>query len=137
MDWQGAKKIESDDLAGCHDSLNGSYYIVKPFEALEWLARIETVLRRFGKRENVTAFKDLQDFLGKREVRVQYERIDGLMPERWSNFDYAPQAPSIPIPDAAISAAFYNNVPICHSGQVTGGIKQEPTTGVGRCLLLQ
>lgn len=51
-------------------------YIVKPFEALELLARIETVLRRFGREETLLEFKDLQVFLDRREARVRGRPVD-------------------------------------------------------------
>lgn len=59
-----------------YDKVNGlklgaDDYMVKPFEAIELLARIETVLRRYGKEENVIEFRDLQVAVDKREVTMQ------------------------------------------------------------------
>lgn len=49
---------------------------MKPFETLELLARIETVLRRFGSEEHVIEFKELQVYLDKREVRVKGQPVE-------------------------------------------------------------
>ncbi|WP_028609338.1 response regulator transcription factor [Paenibacillus harenae] len=56
-----------------YDKVNGlklgaDDYMVKPFEAIELLARIETVLRRYGKEERVMAFQSIQVDLDKREA---------------------------------------------------------------------
>jgi len=59
-----------------YDKVNGlklgaDDYIVKPFEAIELLARIEAVLRRYGKEERLMAFQTIQVDLDKREVIKQ------------------------------------------------------------------
>ncbi|EJW15136.1 response regulator transcription factor [Paenibacillus alvei] len=59
-----------------YDKVNGlklgaDDYIVKPFEAIELLARIEAVLRRYGKEERLMAFQTIQVDLDKREVLKQ------------------------------------------------------------------
>ncbi|KPV57656.1 response regulator [Paenibacillus sp. A3] len=59
-----------------YDKVNGlklgaDDYIVKPFEAIELLARIETVLRRYGKEERLMTFQTIQVDLDKREVIKQ------------------------------------------------------------------
>lgn len=59
-----------------YDKVNGlklgaDDYIVKPFEAIELLARIEAVLRRYGKEERLVAFQTIQVDLDKREVLEQ------------------------------------------------------------------
>ncbi|GAV12822.1 response regulator transcription factor [Paenibacillus sp. NAIST15-1] len=59
-----------------YDKVNGlklgaDDYIVKPFEAIELLARIEAVLRRYGKEERLVAFQTIQVDLDKREVLKQ------------------------------------------------------------------
>ncbi|NOJ72738.1 response regulator transcription factor [Paenibacillus alvei] len=59
-----------------YDKVNGlklgaDDYIVKPFEAIELLARIEAVLRRYGKEERLLAFQTIQVDLDKREVLKQ------------------------------------------------------------------
>lgn len=69
-----AKNSVIDKVHGL--KLGAEDYIVKPFEALELLARIETVLRRFGKEETVLEFNGLQVFLDKREVRLQGKPVD-------------------------------------------------------------
>lgn len=46
-------------------------YMVKPFETLELLARMETVLRRYGKVENHITFKRIEVNVEKREVVIQ------------------------------------------------------------------
>ncbi|RXZ83219.1 DNA-binding response regulator [Paenibacillaceae bacterium] len=56
-----------------YDKVNGlklgaDDYMVKPFEAIELLARIETVLRRYGKEERIMEFQAIQVDIDKREV---------------------------------------------------------------------
>ncbi|RRJ67194.1 DNA-binding response regulator [Paenibacillus oralis] len=74
-----AKNAVTDKVHGL--KLGAEDYIVKPFEALELLARIETVLRRFGREETVITFRDLQVLLDKREVRVQGKPVELTMKE--------------------------------------------------------
>jgi len=59
-----------------YDKVNGlklgaDDYMVKPFEAIELLARIETVLRRYGKDERTMTFQNIQVNLDKREVTMK------------------------------------------------------------------
>lgn len=49
--------------------LGAQDYIVKPFEAMELLARIETVLRRYGKVKDILEFKDIKIYLKERIVK--------------------------------------------------------------------
>lgn len=70
-----------------HDIVNGlklgaDDYMVKPFEGIELLARIETVLRRYGKEETVTVFQHIQVDLDKREVSIQDEPVE-LTPKEY------------------------------------------------------
>ncbi|GJM73603.1 DNA-binding response regulator [Paenibacillus macerans] len=69
-----AKNAVIDKVQGL--KLGAEDYIVKPFETLELLARIETVLRRFGSEEHVIEFKELQVNLDKREVRVKGQPVE-------------------------------------------------------------
>lgn len=52
-----ARQNVLDKVAGLR--LGAEDYIVKPFEALELLARIEVVLRRAGKMQNAVTYKDI------------------------------------------------------------------------------
>lgn len=59
-----------------YDKVNGlklgaDDYMVKPFEAIELLARIETVLRRYGKDERMLECQSILVDLDKREVTKQ------------------------------------------------------------------
>ncbi|UNK19129.1 response regulator transcription factor [Paenibacillus sp. N3/727] len=70
-----------------YDKVNGlklgaDDYMVKPFEAIELLARIETVLRRYGKEERVLAFKNVIVDLDKREVTKQNAIVE-LTPKEY------------------------------------------------------
>ncbi|MEC0093936.1 response regulator transcription factor [Paenibacillus macquariensis] len=70
-----------------YDKVNGlklgaDDYMVKPFEAIELLARIETVLRRYGKEEHVMEFQNIQVDLDKREVTIQGEPVE-LTPKEY------------------------------------------------------
>ncbi|EPY13629.1 two component transcriptional regulator, winged helix family protein [Paenibacillus alvei A6-6i-x] len=64
-----AKNSVYDKVDGL--KLGADDYIVKPFEAIELLARIEAVLRRYGKEERLMAFQTIQVDLDKREVIKQ------------------------------------------------------------------
>lgn len=51
-------------------------YIVKPFEAVELLARIEAVLRRYNKNESLLATGDLEINIDERSVKKSGKSID-------------------------------------------------------------
>ncbi|MCC3373654.1 response regulator transcription factor [Cohnella sp. REN36] len=69
-----AKNAVTDKVNGL--KLGADDYMVKPFEAIELLARIETVLRRYGKEENVLAFQDVRVSLDKREATLYGSPVD-------------------------------------------------------------
>ena len=60
-------QILDDKLRGL--GLGAEDYIVKPFEVLELLARVETVLRRTSRNATVFEFRDLVVDLNARQVR--------------------------------------------------------------------
>lgn len=57
-------------------------YIVKPFEPLELLARIEIVLRRFNREQKNLSFRDITVHMEERSVRKGSEIID-LTPKEY------------------------------------------------------
>lgn len=70
-----------------YDKVNGlklgaDDYMVKPFEAIELLARIETVLRRYGKEEQVMMIQHVRVDLDKREVTLHAETVE-LTPKEY------------------------------------------------------
>ncbi|GAA0391130.1 response regulator transcription factor [Paenibacillus motobuensis] len=69
-----AKNTVFDKVNGLR--LGADDYMVKPFEAIELLARIETVMRRYGKEEQVIHFKEVNVYLDKREVTVAAEKVE-------------------------------------------------------------
>lgn len=69
-----AKNSISDKVRGL--KIGADDYIVKPFECIELLARIESVLRRYGKNSNCIALNDLQIFLDERVVKKNGKNID-------------------------------------------------------------
>lgn len=75
-----AKNSVYDKVDGL--KLGADDYMVKPFEAIELLARIETVLRRYEKEEQVMAFQNLLVDLDKREVTRQGEVVE-LTPKEY------------------------------------------------------
>lgn len=75
-----AKNSVYDKVEGL--KLGADDYMIKPFEAIELLARIETVLRRYGKEEQVMAFQSLLVDLDKREVTKQGEVVE-LTPKEY------------------------------------------------------
>ena len=56
-------------------------YIVKPFEAMELLARIEAVLRRSGRKSDRIAFGGLEIHLEERAVKRDGIAVDLTMKE--------------------------------------------------------
>lgn len=56
-------------------------YIVKPFETVELLARIEVVLRRYSKNSNCIEFKNLKIYEEERIVKKDDETIDLTLKE--------------------------------------------------------
>ena len=61
--------------------LGADDYITKPFESIELLARIEAVLRRCGKIEEVIKLKHLDIFPGQRLIKSKGEIIDITLKE--------------------------------------------------------
>lgn len=56
-------------------------YIVKPFESVELLARIEIVLRRYSKNSNCIEFKNLKIYEEERIIQKENETIDLTLKE--------------------------------------------------------
>ncbi|GAA0740555.1 response regulator transcription factor [Clostridium oceanicum] len=70
-----AKNSTIDKVTGL--KLGADDYMVKPFEPIELIARIETVLRRFEKVEDkVINFKHLNIYLDKRIVKKDGKEIE-------------------------------------------------------------
>ena len=69
-----AKNSISDRVKGL--KIGADDYIVKPFECIELLARIESVLRRYGKKNKYILLKDLEIFLEDRVVKKSGKVID-------------------------------------------------------------
>ncbi|WP_088548501.1 response regulator transcription factor [Paenibacillus aquistagni] len=78
-----AKNSVYDKVDGL--KLGADDYMVKPFEAIELLARIETVLRRYGKEEQVILFQSISVDLDKREVTNRGEVVE-LTPKEYDLF---------------------------------------------------
>lgn len=69
-----AKDSVADKVKGL--KLGAEDYIVKPFESMELLARIEVALRRRGKDDDIFEYKDVKIDFSKREVFVKAEKAD-------------------------------------------------------------
>jgi len=69
-----AKQSVYDKVNGL--KLGADDYIVKPFEAIELLARIETVLRRYGHEARMLQFQHVQVDLDKREVLIESVAVE-------------------------------------------------------------
>ncbi len=74
-----AKNSVMDKVNGL--KLGAEDYIVKPFEAIELLTRIEVVFRRYGKNDKVINFKDLTILLEDRIVKKNNKIIDLTLKE--------------------------------------------------------
>ncbi|MCW6078392.1 response regulator transcription factor [Clostridium sporogenes] len=74
-----AKEDVLDRVKGL--KLGADDYITKPFESIELLARIEAVLRRCGKMEEVIKLKHLDIFPEQRLIKSKGEIIDITLKE--------------------------------------------------------
>lgn len=74
-----AKNSVIDKVHGL--KLGAEDYIVKPFAAIELLARIETVLRRYGKTTDLLEFKNIKIYLKERIVKKDDTPIDLTLKE--------------------------------------------------------
>ena len=69
-----AKDSVTDKVKGL--KLGADDYIVKPFESMELLARIEVVLRRTGKFSDIFEYRNIKVDFAKREVFKNNEKIE-------------------------------------------------------------
>ena len=69
-----AKDSVTDKVKGL--KLGAEDYIVKPFESMELLARIEVVFRRAGKSSDIFEYKDVKVDFAKREVFKNNKNIE-------------------------------------------------------------
>lgn len=69
-----AKDSVTDKVKGL--KLGADDYIVKPFESMELLARIEVVLRRTGKFSDIFEYRNVKVDFAKREVFKNNEKIE-------------------------------------------------------------
>lgn len=69
-----AKDSVTDKVKGL--KLGVDDYIVKPFESMELLARIEVVLRRTGKFSDIFEYRNIKVDFAKREVFKNNEKIE-------------------------------------------------------------
>lgn len=74
-----AKESITDKVKGL--KLGADDYIVKPFESVELLARVEAVLRRYGKKDKIIRFKDLDIHLEERIVTKNGEKVELALKE--------------------------------------------------------
>lgn len=74
-----AKNDVADRVKGLH--LGADDYIVKPFEIVELLARVEAVLRRYNKGESKISIADVQINTQSRSVKKNGRQIDLTMKE--------------------------------------------------------
>ncbi|MBC8531029.1 response regulator transcription factor [Gehongia tenuis] len=75
-----ARQEVADKVRGLR--LGAEDYIVKPFEAVELLARVEVVLRRSNRGRNVLAFEDIVVNLDEHTVR-KGDRLVSLTPKEF------------------------------------------------------
>ena len=68
-----AKESVLDRVKGLR--LGADDYIIKPFETMELLARIEVVLRRYNKESNKIKFKNIEVDVNKRVVMLNNKEV--------------------------------------------------------------
>lgn len=68
-----AKESVLDRVKGLR--LGADDYIIKPFETIELLARIEVVLRRYNKNDNYIRFKDIEVDTKQRTVKLNGKEV--------------------------------------------------------------
>ncbi|MBE6024090.1 MAG: response regulator transcription factor [Cellulosilyticum sp.] len=68
-----AKESVLDRVKGLR--LGADDYIVKPFESIELIARVETALRRYQKHSHVIRFKHLEVYTQKRVVKSHGKEV--------------------------------------------------------------
>ncbi len=74
-----AKESVLDRVKGLR--LGADDYIVKPFESIELLARIEAVSRRYGKAQQIIKFKNIEINVEQRIVKLNDEIVDMTLKE--------------------------------------------------------
>lgn len=74
-----AKGTVSDRIKGL--KLGADDYIVKPFQSGEVIARIEAVLRRYGKNDNLLVFNDVKVDLESRRVLQNGKEVEFTVKE--------------------------------------------------------
>lgn len=74
-----AKESITDRVKGL--KLGADDYIVKPFESVELLARVEAVLRRYGKKDKILKFKGLDIHVEERIVTKNGEKVELALKE--------------------------------------------------------
>lgn len=74
-----AKSSVSDRVKGL--KLGADDYMVKPFESIELLARIEAVARRYNKSENIIKINNIEIDLDRRIVKLDGEIIELTLKE--------------------------------------------------------
>ncbi|WP_338749546.1 response regulator transcription factor [Bacillus sp. FJAT-52991] len=74
-----AKSSITDKVKGL--KMGADDYIVKPFESIELLARVETVLRRYSKKNNVISFENLEIYIEEMIVKKDGNIIDLTLKE--------------------------------------------------------
>ena len=83
-----AKESVQDKIKGI--KMGADDYIVKPFDISEVLARVEMVLRRYGKGNNQLTFQDIVIDLNSMEVR-KGSKIISLTPKEYELFVFLVQ----------------------------------------------
>ena len=68
-----AKTTELDKVKGL--DLGADDYIIKPFETIELLARIEVVLRRYNKNSHIIKFKNIEVDTNQRSVKLNDKEV--------------------------------------------------------------
>ncbi|NWK69003.1 response regulator transcription factor, partial [Bacillus paramycoides] len=74
-----AKSSITDKVKGL--KMGADDYIGKPFESIELLARVETVLRRYSKKNNAISFGNLEIYIEEMLVKKDGNSIDLTLKE--------------------------------------------------------
>lgn len=74
-----AKTAVSDRVRGL--KMGADDYIIKPFEGIELLARIDNVMRHYKKKKNIIKYKSIELYVDERAVKKEGQAVELTLKE--------------------------------------------------------